>query len=56
MHDFLATDLNLGWRFAEVKKAKKIKASFASVVMAFMLDEASIERDQHQMQKDKCWC
>ncbi len=56
MHYFLTTGLNLGWRFIEVKKAKKTKASFASVAMAFMLDEGSVKTDPHQTHKDKAWC
>jgi hypothetical protein len=56
MHDFLTTDLSLGWRFVEVKKAKMTKVSFGSVDMAFMLDEVSKEKDRHQRHRDKVWC
>ena len=56
MHDFLTTDLSLGWRFVEVKKAKTTKVSFGSVAIAFMLDEVSKEKDRHQRHRDKVWC
>ena len=53
MHDFLNTGLSLEWRFVEVKKAKKTRVSFGSVAMAFMLDEVSKVKGQHQTHRDK---